>query len=134
MEALHLAHLILVSAWGGLVLAEVVVEAVADARAAALTHYFIDLFGELPLLAGVLATGGVLVWRAWPLTPLHWLKVAAGLVAIAANLVCAVLVIARRRAVDDPAALARWGRRVWWTGAGVPFGVVAAYVGLRYFV
>ena len=80
MEPLHLAHLIAVSAWGGFALAEGVLELTSREegalRDAARLHYRLDLLGELPLLATVLTTGTALTIRAWPLTTLHWIKIA----------------------------------------------------------
>lgn len=135
MDALHLWHLILLSLWGGIVLAELVVEAIgrraAHVAAAAAMHYWIDLLLELPVIAGILGTGALLAMRAWPLDRLHWLKIGAGLVAIAANLFCAVVVVKRQHAAQE--ARAAYRRPIFWSIAGVPFGVLALYVGLRYF-
>ncbi len=47
-----------------------------------------DLLIELPLLAAVVVTGAVLAKRAWPLSTLHGVKIAAGSTAVAANLWC----------------------------------------------
>ena len=76
-------------------------------------------------------TGTALAMRAWPLDRLHWLKIGAGLVAIAANLFCAVVVVKRRHAKEE--ARAAYRRPIFWSLTGVPFGVLALYVGLRYF-
>ena len=138
MSPLHDAHLVLLSLWGGFVLAEGVVELAArdDAsrRAAARLHYWMDVLVELPLLAGVLATGGLLAARSWPLTRLHWIKVAAGLAAVAMNLFCVAHVVARQRRAGDPAALRRHGRFVKLAaGLGLPFALVAATLGFAYF-
>jgi hypothetical protein len=124
--------------WGGLVAAEMVVELRSrtpeEMRHAAALHYWIDVLLELPLLAAVLVTGAVLVASAWPLTPLHWVKVGAGLLAIAANLWCVGHVLRRNRTASDAAALARHARWVRVTAAfGLPFGAIALYLGLAYF-
>ena len=89
-------------------LAEPVVElsATDDAgrRVASRLHHRTDLFIELPLLAGILLTGAWRSARTWPLTPLHWVKIAAGLVAVSANLVCVGFVVAAsRRSSSAPA-------------------------------
>ena len=139
MDALSLTHLISLCLWGGLVLGEIVLElAPRDAgerRAAARFHHLIDLAVEIPLLAVVVASGVLLAIRAWPLSPLHDLKIAAALIAIGANAVCVGLVVARRRRLDDPAALASYRRRIAVTVAvGLPCGLLAFILGLRYFV
>ncbi len=137
MEPLHLAHVILVSVWGGFVMAEGVLELTSREevalRVAARVHYWMDLLAELPLLAGVLLTGTVLAVRAWPLSTLHWVKIAAGLIAIGANLTCVLVVILRYRRLDDRASLFRHSRHVRLTGVGVPFALLAAYLGLAFF-
>lgn len=129
MEPLHLAHLIFVAAWAGLVAAEFVVEIVGKGDAAVKIHYWLDLTLELPLLVGVLATGALLTWRAWPPSTLHWVKIGCALAAVGINLYCVGMVILRYRTGD-----AKYQQRVMWSGAGAPFGLVAAYIGLAYFV
>jgi hypothetical protein len=135
MDALHIWHLILLSLWAGIVMAELVVELVGwqghEAGAAAM-HYWIDLLLELPVLGAILTTGALLAWRAWPLSRLHWLKIGAGLVAIGANLYCVILVVRRRRQTDT-AAIRAYRRPIQLSLAGVPFALMAAYLGLRYF-
>jgi hypothetical protein len=134
MDALPLAHLIAVASWGGLVLAETVLELGArtedERRHVARTHFWIDMTVELPLLAAVLATGAMLVSRAWPLTPILMVKVVCGLVAVAANLACVAAVIARHRRRDDAKEVRRWSGRVLLSGAAVPVGLAAAGLGL----
>jgi hypothetical protein len=135
---MHTAHLFFLAMWGGLVLGEFVMELVcregAMARAAAEIHYWLDLVLELPLLAAIVATGSVLLSRVWPPTPLHVVKIAAALVAIGCNLYCADVVRRRRARQDDPAALAHGRTRVFVSGIGVPFGLGALYIGLRFFL
>ncbi len=137
MDPLHLAHLVLLATWGGVVVAETALELAGDDDATlghvARVHYRIDLFAELPLLAAVLATGAWLTARVWPPTPLHWAKIGCGLAAVAINLACVVFVVQRRRAVDDPARMRRLHRRIRWAGAGIPFALAAAWLGLAYF-
>jgi hypothetical protein len=135
MDALHVWHLILISLWAGIVLAEVVIELVgrqeAYVSAAATMHYWIDLLLELPVLGGILVTGGLLAMRAWPLTRLHWIKIAAALAAIGANLFCAIVVAKCHRVAAHTKA--RYRRPILLSIAGAPFGVLALYVGLHYF-
>jgi len=72
--------------WLGVVVTEALFEfSGSDAeslRAAARFHYTVDKYGELPILLGVVVTGLILTVRAWPLTSLHWIKIAASLVAV----------------------------------------------------
>jgi hypothetical protein len=123
--------------WAGLVLAEFVMEAVcrdeASARQAAVIHFWFDVLLEVPLIFGVIGTGAVLLAQAWPPTPLHLVKLALAGVAIGCNLYCVGVVVLRRRRRDDAAELFRLRRRVFLSGAGVPFGLAALYIGLAYF-
>src|SRR5262249_62047111 len=100
MEPVHVAHLIALGMWLGVVITEVLFEfAASDAeslRAAARFHYRVDKFGELPILFAVLVTGTILTVRGWPLTPLHFIKIAASLVAVGSNLICTLWVFQRR--------------------------------------
>lgn len=137
MQPVHLAHLTALGMWLGVVITEVLFEFTAsDAeslRAAARFHYNVDMFGELPILGAVLVTGTILTVRAWPLTPLHYVKIAASLVAVGANLVCTSWVFQRRR-VEDVGALLGFRRRIWTLAAvGVIFATPALYLGLVYF-
>ncbi len=137
MGPLHLLHLVLISAWAGVVVAEGVIEMMANddasRRHAARAHYFIDLFGELPLLLGILATGAWLTIAVWPLTTLHIVKIACGGVAIGANLYCVGVVIVRQKRAQDSDALRRLSKHVRASGFAAPFALVAAYIGLAYF-
>jgi hypothetical protein len=137
MEPFHVAHLMVLGMWLGIVITEALFEfSGSDAeslRAAARFHYTVDMFGELPMLLLVLVTGAVLGVRAWPWTPLLWFKIAASLVAVASNLVCAVWVVQRRR-IEDRNALLGFRRRIWSTAAvGTLFGTLALYLGLTHF-
>jgi hypothetical protein len=138
MDPLHVAHLVVVSIWAGLVLAESALELGArdddSRRAAALLHYRLDLLFEIPLLVAILATGAVLTARARPLSDLHYVKIGAGLVAVFMTFGTNVLVILRRRRVDDAREVERLTKRIVLAGAGLPFGVVAAYLGLTRFL
>ena len=137
MEPFHLAHLIVLGMWLGVVITEVLFEFTAsDAeslRAAARFHYNVDLFGELPILIAVLVTGTILAVRAWPLTPLHVIKIAASLIAVGSSLVCTLWVFQRRR-IEDVNALLGFRRRIWTLAAvAAVFATPALYLGLVYF-
>ena len=137
MEPLHVAHLLALGIWLGIVITEVLFEfsgSDADSlRAAARFHYTVDMFGELPVLAAVIVTGVLLASRVGPLTPLHYVKIAASVVAIASNLVCAVWVV-QRRGIEDEQSLLAYRRKIWATAAvGVVFGTAALAIGLVHF-
>ena len=137
MEPIHLTHLVVLGMWLGVVITEVLFEfAGSDAeslRAAARFHYNVDKFGELPILVGVLVTGTMLTIRAWPLTPLHIIKIATSLVAVGASLIC-VLWVFQRRQIADVDALRRLRRRIWTLAAvAAVFALPALYLGLAYF-
>lgn len=88
MDALAVGHLLSLGLWGGLVLAEVVIEAGAlDQRVAARLHHRLDLLLKVPLLCAVLVTGAALASRV-PMTPLLVAKIAAGLLAASATPPC----------------------------------------------
>ena len=137
MEPLHLAHLVALGMWLGVVITEVLFEFAGSdpdsLRAAARFHYNVDKFGELPILVAVLVTGAALAVQAWPLTPLHIIKIAASLIAVGASLLC-VLWVFQRRHVRDVNALLGFRRRIWTlaTVAAV-FAAPALYLGLVYF-
>jgi hypothetical protein len=138
VDAWHVAHLTALSVWAGLVAAEGIVELAPRTddgrRLAAELHYRMDLAVELPVLTAVVLTGAVLAARVWPLSPLHWAKIAAGLVAVGANLWCVVHVVLRRRQAGDNLALLRHGRWVRVTASvGVPCAALALVIGLTYF-
>ena len=137
MEPLHVAHLIVLGMWLGVVITEALFEfAASDAeslRAAARFHYRVDRFGELPILFAVFVTGTILAVRGWPLTPLHFIKIAASLVAVGSNLICTLWVF-QRRPIEDVKVLVGFRRRIWSLAAvGVVFGTLALYLGLVYF-
>jgi hypothetical protein len=137
MEPLHVAHLVVLGMWLGVVITEALFEfAASDAeslRAAARFHYNVDKFGELPILFAVLVTGTILAVRAWPLTALHFIKIAASLVAVGCNLICTLWVFQRRR-IEDVNSLLGFRRRIWSLAAvGVAFATPALYIGLVYF-
>ena len=137
MDPLHVAHLMALGIWLGIVTTEALFEFSGSdpdsLRAAARFHYTVDLFGELPILAAVLVTGVMLTARVEEMTPLLQVKVAAALVAIGSNLICAVWVVQRRR-VTDPVVLMAFRRKIWTAAAvGVVFGTAALAIGLVHF-
>ena len=138
MEPLHVAHLIALGMWLGVVITEVLFEfAASDAaslRAAARFHYNVDKFGELPILLAVVVTGTILAVHSWPLTPMHFIKIAASLVAVGANLICTMWVF-QRRSIEDMKVLLGFRRRIWSLAAvGAAFGTLALYLGLVHFL
>ena len=137
MEPLHVAHLIVLGMWLGVVITEVLFEfAASDAeslRAAARFHYNVDKYGELPILIAVLVTGAILAIRAWPLTPLHLIKIAASLVSVGAAVIC-VRWVFQRRQIEDVDVLLGFRRRIWTLAAvAAVFATPALYFGLVYF-
>lgn len=137
MDALRLFHFGFLCAWAGVLLVELIIEGLgaddASRAQAARLHFWIDALAEVPIILVVLVTGGLLLAEVWPPTWLHVVKVIAALTAIATNLYCAVIVVVRYRHRGDVAATRRWGRHVKLSLVGVPFGAVAAYIGLVYF-
>ena len=137
MEPFHLAHVIALGAWLGVVITEVLFEfAASDAeslRAAARFHYNVDKFGELPILLAVLVTGGILTVRSWPLTPLHVIKIVTSVIAVSCALLC-VLWVFRRRRIEDVNVLLGFRRRIWTLAAvAAIFATPALYLGFVYF-
>jgi hypothetical protein len=126
-------HLVVVSAWLGLVAGESVLEQFgrneASRRLVAVVHGWIDIFFEGPLVLAVLVTGCLLLARDWPANPLLLVKVGCGLIAVIANLVCIVVVNLRMKSTDD----ARVRTLAWYvklTGLAIPFAVAALIIGL----
>ena len=95
-------------------------------------HFWMDVCCELPLLVAIVTSGAILTARVWPLSTAHWIKLAAGLLAIAANLYCAVLVALRYLRRGDRAALAALTVSIRWTWVAVPVGLLALVLGLRF--
>ena len=137
MEPYHVAHLVALGIWLGVVITEVLFEFTgsdADSlRAAARFHYNVDKYGELPILIAVLVTGTILAVRAWPLTPLHLIKIATSLIAVGCALLC-ILWVFRRRPIEDVNVLLGFRRRIWTLAAvAAIFATPALYLGLVYF-
>ena len=114
----------------GLIAAEVVVELMAKDRSTrrfvAEAHKRIDLYFEGPLVAIVLLTGSVLLYRSWPsATPLLLLKVAAGLIAVVLERRLHPLGAAVAPAPKIEGEFSRLAKKVSWTGYTIPFGVLA---------
>lgn len=126
-------HLVALAAWFGVVAVESVIELLPLRRpelaaAAATFHFWIDLLVELPLLLGVLVTGGLLL-RGQTLDTELGIKVAAGGAAIVMNLCCVAFVIARHRGGAE--LRSRRTRLVFATATvGMPLGLVALWIGL----
>ncbi|MBX3472731.1 MAG: hypothetical protein KF878_38250 [Planctomycetes bacterium] len=131
----HVAHVVLLAVWAGVVLAEVVLELAARRdptleRGVARLHARIDVLVEAPLLAAVVLTGAVLLARAPVIDGWLWAKALCGLGAVAANAACVVAVLRRQRAADDAREAARWTRWVLLSPApGVPLALLALYLG-----
>lgn len=77
-------------------------------------HYKIDLWIEIPLLCGVLATGGLLL-DFDRISGVYAIKLAAGLLAILVNFLCVIPVVKRKQLADrgwEPAA-GRYSRHIF---------------------
>jgi hypothetical protein len=92
IQTVSVVHLCLVAAFLGLYACEVVVEAshVTDELhpTAVRIHYLLDLFVEIPLVSGILATGAVLALLVEEITAPHVWLIACGTVAMLACLIC----------------------------------------------
>jgi hypothetical protein len=126
-------HLVTVSFWLGIVAAETVLEFcgrdAASRRTVAVVHRWIDVLFEVPVVIIVIVTGGLLLGRAWPASPLLLVKVGAGIIAVIANLLCIPLVHARWKETDD-VRMRALTRQVKMTGLAIPFAIVALVIGL----
>ena len=97
-----MAHLIMLSMWGGIVATEAVLEVYAFRKrelegAASRFHYWIDLLVELPVVLAVLGTGITVACLVDHITRLHVVKIAFAGVAVGANLFCIAVVLRRDR-------------------------------------
>lgn len=137
MTGWHIAHFLVLGTWLGVVLAELVFEAAGSrteplSRAAALFHGAVDRYLEIPLLAGVVLTGGALLSQT-EFSGALGVKIACGLGAVAINGACAVVVFRREKeakAGASPERLAALTKWVWLSAAvGVPLGLVALFLG-----
>ena len=105
LNLLAMAHLIVLSMWGGVVATEAVIEIFPFRRrelhaATIRFHYWIDLLLELPLVLAVIATGIALVFVIETVTPLHLVMLGFGGAAVAINLFCIVVVVKRGRRLE----------------------------------
>jgi hypothetical protein len=111
MTVVLLLHNLCAFLWLGCVLAEIAMER-GNARGPLgrsllyLVHGRLDLFVELPAFLGLVLTGGSLAGLL-PLTPLLTAKVAAGLVAVGAN-IYGVLLIGRPLEASEVVTWTRW--------------------------
>lgn len=135
MTWLRLLHFGVLCAWAGVVAVEGVIELTdrQDAPTATRLHYLIDVLLEGPLLLIVLVTGAALLIQGQAWSFLLAVKIGCGLVAVAANLACVGFVVVRYRRRDDEGARRYWSRYVRLSIVALPFALVAAYLGLRYF-
>ncbi len=127
-------HIIIASSWLGLVAGETAMELSAKKRETkafvAQVHRTIDIYIEGPLMSLTLITGAILLMNMWPeVSALLWVKVAAGLVAVVANIICIYWVVERARATDD-AAFKSWAAKIRLTGYTIPFGALALGLGV----
>ncbi len=108
LNFLAMAHLIVLSMWGGVVATEAVIEIFPFRRrelhaATIRFHYWIDLLLELPLVLAVIATGIALLFVIETVTPLHLVMIGFGGAAVAINLFCIVVVVRRGRRLERSA-------------------------------
>jgi uncharacterized membrane protein len=127
-------HIVVASAWLGLIAGEVVIELTARDRAtkefAAQAHRIMDLYFEGPLVLLTLVTGSMLLHGLWPDVS-GWLlvKVVFGLVAVVSNIVCIRWVVFRARALEDE-EYRRWNHKVSMTKYAIPFAIAALLIGI----
>lgn len=137
MDSLELVHLIAVCVWGGILLVEFIMETIGfgenGSSLVARLHFWTDVLVEVPIVGAVLVTGTILTARNWPPSALLQAKIAAALVAIGLNLYCTSFVILRYRRIGDTAMMLKYRKHITYSVLGVPFGAIAAYLGLRYF-
>lgn len=77
-----------------------------------------------------LITGAMLLVGLWPdVSALLWVKVAAGLIAVIANIICIHWVIERARATEDE-AFKGWAAKIKLTGYTIPFAALALGLGI----
>ena len=127
-------HVFCAAAWTGCILVEALYEHSIDhsptmRRFVSVLHWRTDKYVEVPALAGVLLSGGIMLAHA-DMTVMLWTKVALGLTAIAFNLACVVLVARRLVAAraDDFATWERLDHLQHKLGAVVLLALVGALV------
>mgnify|MGYP001496357733 CR=1 FL=1 len=134
----HQAHLMFLALWGGVVLAESVVELWGRKnrdlmKAAAIFHFWIDVLVEAPIILLVIASGVVLLFTIDNLTYMHAIMIAAAFVAISANAYCIVAVIRRYQDLHRTGMenLPARTQQVFLSAiAGMPLAALAAGLGL----
>jgi hypothetical protein len=99
MSLMLVLHLTFAGAWLGCILVEVAFEhgsgGGGDMRLfISKLHWSVDKLIEIPALAGVALTGGLLLMQS-AMTPLLWTKTAFGAIAILFNIACVWLVCVR---------------------------------------
>lgn len=130
---LQALHMVFAGIWLGCVLTEALFERALlktgrpNERILADLHKRVDMFIEIPAIAGVVVTGLLMLGEVAQSLTLQ-LKIAAGLVAIAANAYCVYLVFARARAAkaEDWDRFDRLDHRQHQFGAVVLLGILAA--------
>ncbi len=106
MSALLATHLVFAGIWLGCVLTEALFERALLGKGheqeliLVELHKRVDLMIEVPAFVVVLATGSVML-ASVPATGMLYLKVGAGLIAIAANIYCVWLVFRRAAAAKS---------------------------------
>jgi hypothetical protein len=149
-RALHVLGLVL---WLGSAAVDILLEVVLlgtatpDAQAALIRlHRLVDLVIEGPAIVLALAGGAWLVEQTWGFSFSMWptwlrVKIVTGAAAALANLVCVGFVLARANACARCApgaspftspSVRSWSRCVLATGVGVPFAIVAFYLGVAH--
>lgn len=131
--ALLSAHLLMVGLWLGCVLTEALFERALLGRGReaelwlARLHWRVDLCIEIPAFCGVLLTGALMLAQAQP-GLLLTLKIACGLLAIAANAFCVWLVWRRLAHAEagDAAAFAKVDHLQHQVGAVVLLAMLGA--------
>ena len=136
---ISLLHFGFIAFWGGVIAAEAVLELYPfrnrdHHEQAIVSHYWIDLLVELPIICGVVLTGILLVFLTWPPSALHWVKLACATGSVSANIVCIALVLRRKRLFISGAPEEKlWTdtRRIILSAKiGIPLGITAAGMGL----
>ena len=127
-------HIVVASAWLGLVAGETVMELMAGDRDTrvfvAKAHQVMDLYFEGPLVLMTLVTGSVLLYGLWPdVSNLLMVKIVAAMNAVISNILCIRWVVFRAKAQTDRDFL-QWAHKISTTKYTIPFGVLALALGL----
>jgi hypothetical protein len=127
-------HLVVASAWMGLIAAELIIERMARGKVirqfVAKVHKTIDIYIEAPLVALVLITGCILLYRLGAgVSPMLLFKIVLGVVAVVSNVICIYWVLRRARSKDD-ADFVHFARRIALTTYTIPLGLLALVIGM----